>query len=325
MSLSLTVDIDKWPVRRPFRIAYHTFHHRDLLRVEVDDGAFRGRGEGGGHPHLEPIEAARERLLELPPLSGPEDRQALAGMLPAGPARNALDCALWDLAAKRSGQPVWALAGLPEPLPVETAVTIGIGPVAQMVEESLERRDFRILKLKVDGEAGFERLDAVARARPDAAFIVDANEAWTLDQLADFAGRCRDLRVELIEQPLPRHADEALAGFRSPVPLAADESFHEAADLARLAGRYQAVNFKLDKIGGLTAALEAATAARAAGFDLMVGCNGGTSLGIAPAFWLALLCRYVDLDSPLLLARDREPALAYVQGYLQPPPAAVWG
>ncbi|MEQ8914740.1 MAG: dipeptide epimerase [Pseudomonadales bacterium] len=324
--MKLEVSVDAWPVRRPFRIAYHTFHHRDLLRVAVTEYGHRGCGEAGGHPHLEPIDQARERLLGLrDALQEGVDRQRLLTLLPPGPARNALDCALWDLEAKRSGRRVWALAGLPAPRPIETAYTIGIGPAADMVREARERADFAVLKLKVDGDSGFELLAEVAAARPDATFIIDANEAWGIERLEAFAAAAASLRVVLIEQPLPRDADEPLANFRIPIPLAADESFHTAADIDRLRDRYQAVNIKLDKVGGLTAALEAAQAARRAGLDVMVGCNGGTSLGIAPAYCVGLLCRYVDLDSPLLLARDRDPALPYRAGRLRPPPAAVGG
>ncbi|XOV90588.1 MAG: dipeptide epimerase [Pseudomonadota bacterium] len=321
-----TVEIVKWPVRRPFRIAYHTFYHRDLLRVTLSDGKHTGRGEAGGHPHLESIEAAQARLLALAPdIETGMDRYAALLALPPGPARTALDAALWDLEAKRAGQRVWELAGLPAPAPIETAYTVGIAPLAQMVSEAQERSDFRLLKLKVDSESGFELLQAIAAARPDAEFIIDANEAWSLDRLAEFVDRAAGLRVQLIEQPLPREADAPLETFDSPIPLAADESFHSAPDIERLCDLYDVINVKLDKIGGLTAALQAAKLARDAGMELMVGCNGGTSLGIAPAYCFGLLCRYVDLDSPLLLAQDVDDALSYEMGRVLPPDPNLWG
>jgi L-alanine-DL-glutamate epimerase-like enolase superfamily enzyme len=324
--MRIDIDVEQWPVRRPFKIAYHTFHHRDLLSVTLNDGVHVARGEAGGHPQLESIADARARLEALRgDIARGITRAELLEVLPRGPARNALDCALWDLEAKRSGRRVWSLAGLPAPRPVVTAYTIGIAPLASMVEEAVAKRDYRILKLKVDGESGFDLLWAIADVRPDARFIIDANEAWGFGQLETFVARARALRVMLIEQPLPRADDSALAGFHSPIPLAADESFHGLPDVERLADRYQVINIKLDKIGGLTEALAAKDAARACGMGVMVGCNGGTSLGIAPAYCLALACDYVDLDSPLLLGRDRSPALTYAAGAVHPPEATMWG
>ena len=324
--MKLQVHIDHWPVKKPFRIAYHTFYHRDLLRVELADGGLTGRGEAGGHPQLEAIDAARERLLGMrQEIESGMSRQHLMRLMPRGPARNALDSALWDLEAKRSGRRIWELAGLPEPRPIRTAYTIGIGSEDDMAAEARRMSDYALLKLKVDSATGFDLLKAVAEARPDASFIIDANEAWRMEQLEAFAAAAQNLRVQLIEQPLPRGEDEALEGFASPIPLAADESFHGLPDVDRLKNRYQVINIKLDKIGGLTEALLAAERGRQLGLDLMVGCNGGTSLGIAPAYCLGLLCRHVDLDSPLLLAHDREPGLLYQGGSVHAPPAELWG
>jgi L-alanine-DL-glutamate epimerase-like enolase superfamily enzyme len=324
--MQLQVTIDQWPVRKPFKIAYHTFHHRDLLRVELNDGQFTGRGEAGGHPQLEPIDQARERVIQLrPEIESGLSRDRLLQLMPRGPARNALDSALWDLEAKRAGKRLWELAGLPEPKPVQTAYTIGIGPIKDMVSEALEMSDYSLLKLKVDGESGFELLEAVSAARPDASFIIDANEAWKFEQLESFLAAAQEMRVQLVEQPLPHDEDEVLETFTSPIPLAADESFHGLPDVTRLQNRYQVINVKLDKIGGLTEAFMAARQARELGLDLMIGCNGGTSLGIAPAYCFSLLCRYVDLDSPLLLAHDRDPSLDYQKGQVHPPAADLWG
>ena len=324
--MQLTVEIDRWPLSRPFKIAYHTFTQRDLLRVELHRDGVIGRGEGGGHPQLEAIETGRHRLLDLrDEIVNGMSREELLQRMPRGPARNAVDCAMWDLEAKSADRRVWALAGLPDPEPKLTAYTIGVASLNDMVAEALRMHEFPLLKLKVDGESGFELLQAVADARPDASFIIDANEAWRPDQLQDFIDAAGDLRVELIEQPLAHDDDAALEKITSPIPLAADESFHGLVDLERMAGRYDVINIKLDKIGGLTEALIAARAARERDLKLMVGCNGGTSLGIAPAYCLSLLCEFVDLDSPLLLAHDREPGIDYRDGRVFPPSAKVWG
>lgn len=313
-------------MRRPFKIAYHTFHHSELIRVTLEDGDLTGRGEGGGHPNLEQLADGKAGILALASrIEQGLSRQELLGLMPRGPARNALDCALWDLECKRAGCRPWILAGLPAPTPLTTAYTVGIASLPEMVADAVAMSDYRLLKLKVDGSSGFEVLRAVAEARPDAEFIIDANEGWQPDQLETFIEVAADHPVRLIEQPLARSADEALRGFRSPIPLAADESFQGLPDVERLANRYQVVNIKLDKIGGLTEALLAAQAAREAGLGVMVGCNGGTSLGIAPAYCLGLLCDYVDLDSPLLLARDRESALRYSDGQVHAPEATLWG
>jgi L-alanine-DL-glutamate epimerase-like enolase superfamily enzyme len=315
--MKLATRVDRWPVVRPFKIAYHTFHHRDPLIA---------RGEAGGHPHLEPIEDARARIeaLRAPIEAGLTRADALA-LMPAGPARAALDAALWDLEAKRQRRRVWQLAGLPAPRSLVTAYTVGLATPADMAQEAVEKRAFHVIKIKVDGEGGVERLRAIAAARPDAEFIVDANEGFSFTDLQRFLAVAPDLRVRLIEQPLPRDADAALATLRSPIPIAADEAFHDASDLERLAGRYTVVNVKLDKIGGLTAALAIAEEARARGLGLMVGCNGGTSLGLAPAYCFGLLCEHIDLDSPLLLARDVEHPLEYRNGSVAAPTTALWG
>ena len=324
--MQLITEIDRWPLKRPFKIAYHTFTQRDLLRVELHEDGLTGRGEAGGHPQLEPIETAQQRVLSMrDDIAAGITREDLLTRMPLGPARNALDCAMWDLEAKRAGRRVWDLADLPRPRPILTAYTIGVAATIEIVEEAKRMREYPLLKLKVDGESGFELLQAVAAARPDASYIIDANEAWRPDQLERFIAEAGDLSVELIEQPLPKGDDAALANLQSPIPLAADESFHGVSDIERMTGHYDVINIKLDKIGGLTEALLAARAARERGLRVMVGCNGGTSLGIAPAYCLGLLCDFVDLDSPLLLAHDREPGLEYHNGHVSPPDVSVWG
>ena len=324
--MRMKVQIDRWPVKKPFKIAYHTFQHRDLLRVELTEGDLVGRGEAGGHPQLQSIEEAQDSLLQIQTeIEAGLSRLDLMNNFPRGPARNALDCALWDLEAKRQKKRVWAIANLPRPKPVQTAYTIGIASIDEMVADAVGMMDYQILKLKVDGESGFDALQAVAKARPDASFIIDANESWRLEQLESFIIQAQKFRVLLIEQPLPANADEALEKFDSPIPLAADESFHGLADVERLKNRYQVINIKLDKIGGLTEALMTVQRAQEMCMELMVGCNGGTSLGIAPACYVAQLCSFVDLDSPLLLAYDRTPGLTYRNGKVYPPDPELWG
>jgi L-Ala-D/L-Glu epimerase len=324
--VKLEVHLEDWPTRNPFRIAYHTFTSRQTIRVELRDGDLVARGEGGAHPQLESLEQGRNSILGLRArIELGISRMDLLNLLPRGPARNALDCALWDLECKRAGKRVWEIEGLPSPRPLRTAYTLGIAPLPEMVAQALEARDYTLLKLKVDGSSGFDVLQAVADARPDAEFIVDANEAWRADQLETFLAAAAEFPVRLIEQPLPQHGDHVLRGMRSAVPLAADESFHGLPDVDRLADRYQVINIKLDKIGGLTEALVAARAARARGLDVMVGCNGATSLGIAPAYCLGLLSQHADLDSPLLLGRDREQRLQYRGGEVHAPAPSLWG
>ncbi|MBX3705504.1 MAG: dipeptide epimerase [Pseudomonadales bacterium] len=324
--MRLTVEIEDWPLERPFRIAYHTFESSRLIRVELRDGDLVGRGEGGEHPQLEPLEAGRAAIVALAPrIEAGLGTAELLELMGRGPARNALDCALWDLACKRANRRLWELEGLPAPRPMRTAYTIGIAPLPEMIEDALAMRDYTLLKLKVDGSSGFEVLEAIAAARPDAEFIIDANEGWAPSQLEAFIARIADYPVRLIEQPLAKHADHALEAIDSPIPLAADESFHGLPDVTRLADRYDVINIKLDKIGGLTEALLAARAARAQGLGVMIGCNNATSLGIAPAWCVGLLCEYADLDSPLLLARDRTPPLEYRNGLVAAPDRDLWG
>lgn len=324
--MKLQFAIEAWPYATPFKIAYHTFTDSRLLVVELHDGELVGRGEAGDHPQLQTLEEGGASLRAIESrIGGSFTREALMELMPRGPARNALDCALWDLECKRAGKRIWELAELPHPRPLQTAYTIGIAPLGQMVEEARRMREYRLLKLKMDGSTGFEVLDAIARARPDAQFIIDANEGWRFDQLETFLAAASRYPVRLIEQPLPKSEDERLRGFGSPIPLAADESFHGLPDVDRLAGLYQVINIKLDKIGGLTEALLAARRALQRGLEVMVGCNGATSLGIAPAYCVGLLGSYADLDSPLLLARDREPRLAYSGGEVGAPQPELWG
>ena len=247
-------------------------------------------------------------------------------MLPPGAARNAVDCALWDLEAKLCGRPVWQLAGLPAPEPLVTAYTLGIDRPERMAEAARAVRDRPLLKIKLAGDgADLERVRAVRTAAPEARLVVDANEAWNLATYEALAPRLGELGVALLEQPFPAAEDGNLAALPHPVPVCADESCHVTADLERLRDRYDFVNIKLDKTGGLTEALALRQAARAAGFGVMVGCMVGTSLAMAPAFLVAQGADVVDLDGPLLLARDRESGIVYEGSRMLPPPASLWG
>jgi L-alanine-DL-glutamate epimerase-like enolase superfamily enzyme len=245
--------------------------------------------------------------------------------MPAGAARNALDCAFWDLEAKRSGRPAFQLAGLTAPRPLVTAFTISLGAPAAMAEAARAAAGRELLKVKLGGGGDPQRVAAVREAAPHAALIVDANEGWTEGNLAENLAACAAAGVTLVEQPLPADDDKPLSALARPIPVCADESVHDRASLAGLADRYDAVNIKLDKTGGLTEALSVATWAREVGLRLMVGSMVATSLAIAPALILAQDADWVDLDGPLLLARDRVPGLRYEGATIFPPEPALWG
>jgi L-alanine-DL-glutamate epimerase-like enolase superfamily enzyme len=327
MSRRLAARHESWPVRGSFTISRGAVTAVELVVVEIADGAATGRGECRPYPRygesVPQTLAAIEGVRGLIEAGG--DRDALAAVLPAGAARNALDGALWDLEAKRAGQPAWRLAGLPEPRPLEVSYTLSLGPPEAMAEAARAAADRPILKLKLGGAGDLERVAAVRAAAPDARLIVDANEAWTPELYRRAAPALAALGVELIEQPFPADRDAWLDGLDRSVPLCADESCHDAASLGALAGRYDVVNLKLDKTGGLTEALKAAMLAEELGLGLMVGCMVATSLAMAPAVLLAQLGRWCDLDGPLLLARDRDPGLTYRGSLVDPPPPALWG
>jgi L-alanine-DL-glutamate epimerase-like enolase superfamily enzyme len=252
-------------------------------------------------------------------------RQQLQNVMPAGAARNALDCALWDFEAKTTGQPVHVLAGLPEPRARVTAYTISLGTPETMGEAARKAGARKLLKVKLGGDGDPERIRAVRAAAPNAELIVDANEAWRAENLAHNLSACAAAGVTLVEQPLPASDDAELGRSARPIPVCADESVHDRASLASLIGKYDAVNIKLDKTGGLTEALAMATEAERLGFAIMVGCMVATSLSIAPAMLVAQRARVVDLDGPLLLARDREHGLRYEGSLVYPPTSALWG
>jgi L-alanine-DL-glutamate epimerase-like enolase superfamily enzyme len=314
---------EAWPLARPFVISRGAKTEAHVVVTNVAGGGHTGRGEAV--PYARYGETVDNALRALRGLQGPLSRERLPALLPAGAARNALDCALWDLEAKRAGKRAWELAGVPAPLTAMTCYTLSLGDPGRMAQDAKAVPHLKLLKLKLGGDGDPERMAAVRAARPDARIVADANEAWTPDQLAPFLAAAAAAHVELIEQPLPAEADEALTDIERAVPICADESAHTCADLARLAGRYDAVNIKLDKTGGLTEALAMAQAAKARGFKIMVGSMVGTSLAAAPALLLAGYADWVDLDGPLLLARDRDPGIRFEASLMQPPPAALWG
>ena len=323
----LTATIERWPLAQPFVISRGAKTEAVVVVVEIVDGAFRGRGEAT--PYGRYGETAEGVVAQVHELAGSIeaglDRGDLQISLPAGAARNALDCALWDLAAKQSGARVWELLGLNRLDPVKTCFTLSLDRPEVMAEAARAQSRRPMLKLKIGGPQDIDAVAAVREAAPRTRLIVDANEALRFDDLVRLAPEFERLGVQLIEQPLPAGADGALEGYVCPVPLCADESLHTRAEIAEVAGRYAFVNVKLDKAGGLTEAFALAQEARAFGMGLMVGCMVATSLAMAPAMIIAQDAAFTDLDGPLLLARDREPGLVFEGSSIQPPSPALWG
>ncbi len=302
-----------------------------MVVAELGDSHVTGRGECV--PYARYGESADSVIAAIEAMRGPLaaglDRAGLQKAMPAGAARNALDCAFWDLAAKQNRRPAYELAGLPAPQPLTTAFTISLGSPAAMAEATAKAAGRPLLKIKLGGSADdggdAARIAAVRAAAPKATLIVDANEGWSEDTLAAHLEACATAGVILVEQPLPEGRDQALAGLRRPIPVCADESVHDRASLAALAGKYDAVNIKLDKAGGLTEALAMADAATARGYAIFAGCMVATSLSMAPAMLLAQAARFADLDGPLLLAKDRVPGLRYDGSLIYPTEPALWG
>ena len=327
MPLDLSVRTERWPVAGTFAIARGARTEAVVVVTELRDGVHTGRGECVPYRRygetVETVVAAIEGQREA--LAGGLDRAALQHAMPAGAARNALDCALWDLAAKRAGRPVHALAGLPSPLPLTTALTLSLDTPAAMGAAAAKASARALLKVKLGGDGDPERIAAVRRAAPQAALIVDANESWSARNLTDNLVACAAAGVTLVEQPLPQDADDALTAIAHPIAICADESVHDRGSLDRLAGKYDAINIKLDKAGGLTEALLLAADAERRGFALMVGCMVATSLSMAPAMLVAQGARVVDLDGPLILARDRPHGLVYEQSLVHPATPQLWG
>jgi L-alanine-DL-glutamate epimerase-like enolase superfamily enzyme len=324
---SLKVTTERWPIAGAFTISRGSKTEAEVVVAEVSDGIYRGRGECVPYARYdETSEGVTAALAGLASEVGRGlDREELQRALPPGAARNALDCALWDLAAKRARRPVYELADLPPPVPLVTAYTISLGTADAMAAAAAQAAARPLLKVKLGQPGDTERIRAVRAAAPRAELIVDANEGWTGANLAENLAACAAAGVTLVEQPLPAADDAALAGVPHPIPVCADESMHDRASLARLAGKYDAVNVKLDKAGGLTEALALTAEAGRRGFVLMVGCMISTSLAIAPALLVAQSARVVDLDGALLLARDRPDGLRYDGSRVHPASPDLWG
>jgi L-Ala-D/L-Glu epimerase len=324
----VTVRLESFPLDKAFIIARGGKTEAQVVYVEILDHTRRGRGECVPYPHYgETIESVVETVEQLVPgiETGTITRRSLQKALPPGAARNGIDLALWDFDAKRTSSSAWQIAALDVPHRVVTAYTITLDTPDAMAAIAAEEAHRPLLKLKLGAEGDLERVQAVRLAVPRARLIVDVNEGWTPEQLERYQPKLADAGIELIEQPLPADQDEALARIKHLVPICADESCHSRADLERLAGRYDAVNIKLDKAGGLTEALALLDAAREAGFRIMVGCMVGSSLAVAPAVLLAQEADWVDLDAPLLLKRDRQPGLRYDGSMLYPASVSLWG
>jgi L-alanine-DL-glutamate epimerase-like enolase superfamily enzyme len=324
---SLAVRVERWPIAGAFTISRGAKTEAVVVVAELSDAIHRGRGECVPYARygetVEGVAAAIEAMAA--DVARGLTRESLQATMPAGAARNALDCAFWDLAAKRAGQPVHELLGLTPPKPRTTAYTISLGTPDAMAHAAAKAADRALLKVKLGGGDDEARIAAVRHAAPRAELIVDANEGWTADDLAPNLAACARAGVTLIEQPLPADRDDALAGRARDVPICADESVHGSASLPALVGKYDAVNIKLDKTGGLTEALVMAQEAERLGFTLMVGCMVATSLAMAPAMLVAQRARVVDLDGPLLLARDRTDGLRYQESLVHPATPALWG
>ncbi|EMD82812.1 N-acetyl-D-Glu racemase DgcA [Pacificimonas flava] len=327
MPRSLDARHERFDLNAPFRISRGVKTAIDVVTVTITEGSHAGHGEGVPYPRYgESVEASLEQVHAVrSAIEGGADRLQLLELMPAGAARNAVDCALWDLQARRSGISVAEATGLTQRRPIATAMTVSLDTAPNMARAAAHLKDVPLLKVKVDERDPLTQIRAVRSEAPKPRLIVDPNESWTLDLVERLQTDLATLGVDLLEQPLPANADEGLAGLRSAVPIAADESAHVAGDVERLANRYQFVNLKLDKTGGLTAALAFADAAEAAGLGLMTGCMVSTSLSIAPALLLAQRCTFADLDGPVWLKRDRPGGIREENGRLHAPERGFWG
>jgi L-alanine-DL-glutamate epimerase-like enolase superfamily enzyme len=327
MTLTLALAAERWPIAGSFVISRGA--KTEAVVVVAELGAGKARGHGECVPYARYGESVASVMMQInalrPHLAGGLDRRGLQSAMPPGAARNALDCAFWDLKAKERGQPVHVLAGLPAPRPLITAYTISLDEPQAMAAAAAKAAGRTLLKVKLGAPGDPERIAAVRAAAPAAALIVDANEGWDEGDLAVNLAACAKAGVKLVEQPLADQRDDALARLAHPVPICADESVHDRASLAALVGKYDAINIKLDKAGGLTEALAMLKEAKRLGFGTMVGCMVATSLAMAPAMLLAQMADYVDLDGPLLLAQDRPDGLRYDGSMVYPAKPKLWG
>nr|WP_255723217.1 N-acetyl-D-Glu racemase DgcA [Thalassobius sp. Cn5-15] len=321
--VTITVQKDVFKLAQVFTISRGSRTEAQVLTVRVERDGHVGWGECV--PYARYDETLDSVTAEIKALPADVTRAALQDLLPAGAARNAVDCALWDLEAKQAGKRVWELAGLPAPTPEITAYTLSLAEPGEMREQAVKNAHRPLLKIKLGTPDDMARLEAVRAGAPEARIIVDANEGWSADIYADLAPHLVRLGVDLVEQPLPAGEDDALIGMERPVPVCADESCHDRTSLPKLKGKYDVVNIKLDKTGGLTEALKLRETALAEGYKVMVGCMVGSSLAMAPATLVAQGAMVTDLDGPLLLAEDRDCALRFDEAGVHGPDAALWG
>jgi L-alanine-DL-glutamate epimerase-like enolase superfamily enzyme len=325
--MKISLHIEEWELTQPFRISGFEWVNSRGIVVQLAEDGFVGRGEAQGVFYLdENADSIFRQVHEVAnEIRAGVSREELQQLLPAGGARNAIDCAMWDLECKKSGKSIWDLVGI-QPKPVTTVFTIGLESTPEaMAAKASAAATAPVLKIKLDGHQPYEKLAAIRAARPDAALVVDANQGWDFELLKEVIPKCAGLDLGMIEQPLPRDGDEMLEGFESPIILAADESCLHTGELETAARRYDMINIKLDKTGGLTEALKLAKAAREMGCKLMVGNMTGTSLGMAPAFVIAQLCDFVDIDGPLLLNYDHPDGLSYKNGVADIFQPGLWG
>jgi L-Ala-D/L-Glu epimerase len=327
-AVSVTIAVEAFRLKEPFRITGHTLHQTDVLTVTLERDGCVGRGEAAGVYYRpgEDVTSSAKKIESLRAMLEPGiSCKALQPLLPAGGARNAVDCALWDLEAKLTGRRAWQIAGIERPRPLLTTFTVSAKTPQEMAAGARHYRDAKAIKLKLTGEPeDADRVRAVRDARPDVWLGVDANQGFTRAFLETLMPALLAANVALVEQPFPIGHDALLDGFASPIPIAADESAQKFSDLAGLVGRYQTVNIKLDKCGGLTEGLAMTREARRLGLEVMVGNMIGTSLAMAPSFLLGQLCSVVDLDGPIFLAEDRTPSVCYRNGMMECP-EAIWG
>lgn len=320
---------ETWPLREAFTISRGSRTETSVIVCELEQDGIRGWGEGQPNPRYNETQESALAEIEAIRLGierGEIDRIGLQSAIKAGAARNAVDCAFWDLEAKRSGKRVWELAGLPEPQPVTTAYTLSVASPVEMAAAAVRNAHRPLIKMKLTGGGDLDRVRAVREVLPKTPIIVDANEGWDISMVERFATEMKKLQVRLVEQPLPQADDQALVDVAHPVPFCADESCHTSCDVARLKSLYDVINIKLDKTGGLTEALKLRKAAMEGGMEVMVGCMVATSLSMAPGVLVAQGAVVVDLDGPLLLAQDRDAGLTYDEdGRVHPPQRELWG
>ncbi len=321
--MKITIKESSFKLNQPFTISRGSRLHAHVLTVEIEDEGIIGRGECVPYKRYgETLESVSETIKGV---NLPFDRETLQNVVGPGAARNALDCALWDLEAKKSSIPVWQLAGISRLQPLITAFTISLGTPQAMYQDTLANKDRPLLKVKLGGRGDIPRIEAIRKAAPNSRLIVDANESCHEDDFPDLIARLLELDVAMVEQPFPAGQDHHLKDFKSPIPICADESCHDCKSLDDLVGKYDMINIKLDKTGGLTEALKLLAKGKEMGFDIMVGCMIGSSLAMAPAMLVAQYASIVDLDGPLFLVKDRKHGLAYEGSRVFPPETMLWG